>query len=518
MRFLLIPLAWAIGCATEASTADPATHQPDLPEPAFAAETPRLTVELSTDASDAARALPATDAVLFLLPGDARSNEVATWFRAFAAAAEGRMSVRVVDAAVEPGLARALDVVDNGEIVLERGDALRRLEIAGADPSTLEAAVLDRLASLDVGPRRLIVVTGHGETRVPALEDTIASDWDATVIVSDGIPDGVGHEALLLVNTPTTPWSTAELDRLDAWTDTGGSGLLLIGEDNPATRGLLTSAGLRLGPSVPEPPEEPRSMMCGNGWMEAVIAERRNERRPGHVDVGRRGDARVLLAEDPADWRRIAAPSGVGDDGAYALATPATRAEGPWELVVATSARATATPLLDPRLSLVIDRLFPGRTPREERLSLARALREDVVDRPPIELVSADFRRLTWTTAGVAMHCESPTSGAELRCIESSETPTLGSSPGAPEAVFATRELDVRGVDLSVLGFDPPRGTLTIDDRTIRFGDEVRGGRYVETEGRVFVAPGAWQVARHLSIWPRGVNARDEVLDVVRGR
>lgn len=192
--------------------------------------------------------LPGPVEVLLFYPPDSEAGRLV---RAYydALARESRLSVEVVDVALEPLLAEELGVRDNGTIVL-RGNGrvfVERVAVGG------EIALLDETTRYGLGrlgrTRRDVGMVGGAA--LTSLRVALDPADGAVVDVRDGIvPETV---ALLVVAGPVPE---ADARRIGAWMETGGR-LLMLAE--PGDRGQA-ELGKRLGVRIGEAPiaEGPR--------------------------------------------------------------------------------------------------------------------------------------------------------------------------------------------------------------------------------------------------------------------
>lgn len=224
----------------------------------------------------------AVEALLFFGPTDEAWPEVERYFEALAAAG-APLTLRRVDQALEPELARVLKIRSNGWIVVRRrgkeGEtATERIEIgetferARKPLRNLDAKVGRAVARLGEGERRVAFTSGHhertraGEPDAPAgqrlgglyqLLDRFAIATQALGLadgLANGVPEGVGA---VVVAGPRAPFLPEERDALLRHVRAGGRLLLLLEPPAPAgsprddgLEPLLHALGLARRPGV----------------------------------------------------------------------------------------------------------------------------------------------------------------------------------------------------------------------------------------------------------------------------
>jgi hypothetical protein len=470
-----------------------------------------------------------TKAILFLTPGEGISYALESWFRTVAESANGHLSVQIVDRALDPALGRELDAGENGTVVLERGDLVRRY-VVGEDHEAaghlrqLDAAFRDMLSSLDAGHLRVRVVTGHGERRMPAVERDLESEWDAVIQTADspGPPDDRG---LMIVTAPTRRWPEADVAEFDAWMAAGGRALVIVRPGLDLMAPILGPRGLEAIDAALAVSRDDRG---GGGFGDRLVFARAEMPGGGQRAFGLSAIDTCVLSRSPAaaGWQPLgtleedtwldtnSSDREDADEGVPPGASIAWASEGstrgdrmvvlgadPFDPTLDTRMISMGgPPVWHDALVAIVDWLGPvhhiGGWPQDAHVTNLGPPVEPAL--APIQLTVDPPCRVVWTTKTETTTCE-PREGGALWCTTASgrETPFQARAKDF-RSVQAYRELDVSGVDPNIFGFDEPLGTLEVDDRRLVFGGPASvppdGGDvmfapdfYVQVDGRVFV-------------------------------
>ncbi|MCI0570217.1 MAG: GldG family protein [Myxococcaceae bacterium] len=207
------------------------------------------------------------EATLFFPPASEVAEQARLYFDALAAESP-LIRVGVVDQAVEPRRARALDVLTNGVVVLQRGERRERLQLgteltqARGGLRALDREVHRRLVALTRARRTVYFTSGHGErTERPSAEDARAGvrglvelfraeNHDVrTLGAGDGLATDVPEDAAAVVAVgPSRPFLPEERAALQRYFSRGGRLWLALDTDAPEDAGdVLAPLGLKLG-------------------------------------------------------------------------------------------------------------------------------------------------------------------------------------------------------------------------------------------------------------------------------
>ena len=190
-------------------------------------------------------------ATLFFAPGNDVKEQVEPYFASLADASDGRFSYTVVDQAMEPELAEALKVRDNGYIALSAGELTEKFKVgddidkAKRDLKKLDATTQKHLLKLAKGQRNVYMLTGHGEASARESDNQmrklnafkrLLQDQNFKVNtfgVTDGSTDTIPEDAALLVlAAPTQSLLPEEETVIAAYLNRGGA-LLVLAEPLP---------------------------------------------------------------------------------------------------------------------------------------------------------------------------------------------------------------------------------------------------------------------------------------------
>lgn len=208
--------------------------------PAFAA-IPVPTPDPATVAS-LVKVPGSVEVVLYYSGGSEAGKLVRAYFDALAAKAPGRISVRLLDVALDASAAGELGIDENGVIVLRANGRVVTQRVGHeGEVAMLDAFTRSRLDQL--GRTRVDVgIQGRFE-ELAGLRRTFEEGGARVVEVKGGeIPETV---ALLVVAGPIPK---KDVRAIGAWLDTGGRLLLLPVADDAGTVALAAKLGVRFGP------------------------------------------------------------------------------------------------------------------------------------------------------------------------------------------------------------------------------------------------------------------------------
>jgi hypothetical protein len=207
------------------------------------------------------------EAVLFFPAGNDASRETAAYFNALANASDGRLTVKVVDQALDPKLAEDLKVRENGNVVLVSGETNEKFKIdtdldkAKRDLRKLDSLVQKHLMKLTRGPKTIYFLTGHDEANWRDSENPLrkinlykkdvleAQNYKVkTFGVAEGSANAVPDDAsLVVVAAPLKPLLAEETQVLEDYFDKGGTLLVLIDPEGDHLTDLLAHLGVDVG-------------------------------------------------------------------------------------------------------------------------------------------------------------------------------------------------------------------------------------------------------------------------------
>jgi hypothetical protein len=206
---------------------------------------------------------------LFQPAGSDVGREMQPYFEQLAASSGGQISWSMVDQAIDPKIAEALKVRENGFIALRQGEKVERVKIgtelekAKRELKKLDGTVQKTLMKLTRGQQTIYLLTGHGELNTREKDDPLRKlttfkklletqnytikNLGATEGSANAVPDDA---AAVVVAGPETALLPEEVATLEAYWAKGGHLLLLVepGAD-PADNldPLLSTLGLRAG-------------------------------------------------------------------------------------------------------------------------------------------------------------------------------------------------------------------------------------------------------------------------------
>ena len=230
----------------------------------------------TTDAGESTQSLVATltdpvEVLLFFPSGNDVGREIEPYFEDLAAASGNRLTVRLVDQALDPALAEELKVNDNGHVVLRQGETVEKFKLntdidrAKRDLRKLDSTVQQHLVKLTRGQRTVYFLVGHGEANWREKEDEfrkinlykrellegIMSLKVKTFGVADGSTTAVPDDAdVVVIAGPTEPLLEEEIEVLSQFFDRGGSLLVMIDPEGDPLTGLLEHLGVAPGEAV----------------------------------------------------------------------------------------------------------------------------------------------------------------------------------------------------------------------------------------------------------------------------
>lgn len=307
-----------------------------------------------------------TEALLFFAPRDPIAARLEPWLDRLAAESE-RLSVRRVDPARQPELARRHGVTEPGTLVLAPEGSEGAALVFGERPATarrllrrLEPSFLQTLGEALAPPRPAYFVQGHGE---PSLRETPRafaellerSGYELRAWDLARAPERI-NDGLLILLGPRAPLEPSEAAALAA--HVSGGGRLLVAVDEHAAAESLAPLGVRARPGLlhgvdgrsrvrarPSAAHPISGGVEGAVWLdgalaieraaEGAVAPLRVERAFRDVDGdGRRGEGELPATHAVAVALRGVARAGGGEGralvlgdvallGDAALATPA---------------------------------------------------------------------------------------------------------------------------------------------------------------------------------------------------
>ncbi|HHO52578.1 MAG TPA: hypothetical protein ENK18_17340 [Deltaproteobacteria bacterium] len=230
----------------------------------------------TTRAGDSTRALVSTltdpvEVLLFFPSGNDVGREVLPYFEELVASSDDRMSVRMVDQALEPQLAEELKIRENGHVVLRQGESQQKFKLntdldrAKRELRKLDGTVQKNLLKLTRGQRTVYFLAGHGEANWRETENTFRkiniykrdllegtlSVKVKTFGVADGSTNAVPDDAsVVVVAGPTEPLLAEEITALQRYFDGGGSLLVMIDPEGDPLTELLSHLGVKPGAAV----------------------------------------------------------------------------------------------------------------------------------------------------------------------------------------------------------------------------------------------------------------------------
>ncbi len=211
------------------------------------------------------------EVIAFYAAGSDVARELEPYFSELAAASEGRLSMKVVDQAMDPTLAEELKVRGNGTIVLRSGEATesfrlnKNIDRAKRELRKLDSTVQEHLVKLTRGERTVYFLTGHGEANWRESDDqfrklalykrelleSVMGLKVKTLGVTDGSASAVPDDAkVVVVAGPTEPLLAEETETLKRYYDNGGSLLVMVDPGGDPLTDLLGHIGVEPGAAV----------------------------------------------------------------------------------------------------------------------------------------------------------------------------------------------------------------------------------------------------------------------------
>lgn len=203
---------------------------------------------------------------LFYPPGNDVAAELRAYFEPLEAASGGKLTVNLVDQALDPKKAEALKVRENGHVLFTRGEQSERVRIqtemskAKRELKKLDETVQKNLLKLARGPRNAYLLVGHGEASPKVQDDPrrklgvfkTALEQQGFKVKNlgamEGSTTGVPDDAdLVIVASPTKALMPEEITVLSAYLDQGGRLLVLADPDTDKLPELTAKVGLRVG-------------------------------------------------------------------------------------------------------------------------------------------------------------------------------------------------------------------------------------------------------------------------------
>lgn len=298
-------------------------------------------------------------------------EEVRTYFDQLP---KGMLDVQMADHAVEPELAKELQVRDNGYIVFAKGEGedlqTEKVKI-GTDfddarrmLKKIDEEVREALLRIARDKRTVYFTVGHGELYWGAGDDpaqkisnlrTVLQSMNFKVKelgLAQGLASAVPEDATVLVIAgPTSALDPAEEAAIDAWRRKGGALMVLAEPGGPDLAGVLgpMGVGVEVGKTLASDqnyvPRTNQILDRGNivtnkySTHPSVTTLTRNSKTAIFIDVG--AAPVVELGEVPKDGKRTATIRTLAEvwgdlDGDYELDEP-TEKRQTWNLAVAVS-------------------------------------------------------------------------------------------------------------------------------------------------------------------------------------
>jgi len=210
------------------------------------------------------------DVWLFFPVASDVTEELKTYFGELEGA---RFRVNYLDHALEPELAKELQVRDNGYVVFGKGEGedrqLQKLNLGKDFDSAkrklrkLDEEVRENLMKVARGKRTAYFTVGHGEMFWDSDTDIERKATNLKKVFSAmnfkvkelGLANGLAAEVpddagVVVIAAPTSAFDEAELAALDAYRKKGGSLLVLLEPGAPDMTGVLGGMGIKFDGSV----------------------------------------------------------------------------------------------------------------------------------------------------------------------------------------------------------------------------------------------------------------------------
>ncbi len=207
------------------------------------------------------------EALLFFPSGNDVGREVKAYFDSLAQIAGDRLTVRLVDQALDPATAEKLKVRDNGDVAFVLGEKNQRFKIglelgkARKDLKRLDSLVQTNLLKLTKAQRTAYFLAGHGEASSREKENPLeklnifkkfvleAQNFKVTNLgVSEGSAVAVPDDAaLVVIAAPKKPLLPEEEAALEAYWDRGGRILAMTEPGADPMTPLMAKLGVTVG-------------------------------------------------------------------------------------------------------------------------------------------------------------------------------------------------------------------------------------------------------------------------------
>lgn len=227
----------------------------------------RTTRPGSATVSMIATAAEPVEVVLFFPSGNDVGREVKAYFDDLQQQAGDRLTVRLVDQALDPATAEKLKVRDNGDVAFLAGEKNQRfkigLELAKArkDLKRLDSLVQTNLLKLTRSQRTAYFLAGHGEAssrekdnpfeKLNLFKKVVLEGQNfkvANLGVSEGSAVAVPDDAaVVVIAAPKKPLLPEEEAALLAWWEKGGRLLVMVEPGGDRLDGLLGALGVTVG-------------------------------------------------------------------------------------------------------------------------------------------------------------------------------------------------------------------------------------------------------------------------------
>ncbi|MBX2803913.1 MAG: GldG family protein [Myxococcales bacterium] len=211
------------------------------------------------------------EVLLFFPAGNDVGREILPYFEELSEGSGGRLSVQMVDQALDPALAEELKIRDNGHVVLRMGEVTEKFKLntnidrAKRELRKLDSTVQKHLIKLTRGQRTVYFLAGHGEANWREKDDQLRKInlykrdlLEGTMslkVKTFGLADGSANEVpedadVVVVAGPLKPLLDDEVETLKRYWDAGGSMLVMVDPEGDPLTDLLAHLGVQPGNAV----------------------------------------------------------------------------------------------------------------------------------------------------------------------------------------------------------------------------------------------------------------------------
>ncbi len=205
------------------------------------------------------------EVMLFYPPGNDVKEKLVPYFSHLQDRSDGKLTLKVIDQAMSPILAKELAVRDNGYIVLRSGDSKKKFKIdtelrrARSALKTLDGTFQKHLLELSKGKRIAYMLTGHGEASARGNEDEFklgefkrilrdqnyeVKDFGIESGSTTGVPDDA---AMVILAAPERTMLPEEAKTLGRYVDAGGALLVYADPGRDRMTDLMSHIGITIG-------------------------------------------------------------------------------------------------------------------------------------------------------------------------------------------------------------------------------------------------------------------------------